>query len=53
MNVLKPKYSVKVAAPPPTQIFVMVAMHDYYYYILTRASPLQYKDEVPVKGAAH
>ncbi len=30
----------------------MVAMHDYYYCILTGASPLQHKDKVPAEGAA-
>ncbi len=28
---------------------LMVAMHDYYYCILTGASPLQHKDKVPAK----
>ncbi len=46
--------SVKGARTPPTQFFLlMVAMHDYYYCILTWASPLQHKDKVPAEGAAH
>ncbi len=31
----------------------MVAMHDYYYYISTRASPLQHKDQISAEGVAH
>ncbi len=40
---------LKGGCTPPTQSFV----NDYYYCILTGASPLLHKDKVPAEGAAH
>ncbi len=39
-----------VAAHLLRNFLLMVAMHDYYYYILTGASPLQQKDKVRAKA---
>ncbi len=36
-----------------TIVLLMVAMHDHYYFILTRATSLQHKDKVPAEGAAY
>ncbi len=44
---------LRVAAHRLRNFLLMVAMHDYYYCILTGASPLQHKDKVPAEGAAH
>ncbi len=38
---------LRVAAHRLHKFLLMVAMHDYYYCILTGASPLQHKDKVP------
>ncbi len=43
---------LRVAAHRLRNFLLMVAMHDYYYCILTGASPLQHKDKVPAEGAA-
>ncbi len=45
--------ALRVAAHRLRNFLLMVAMHDYYYCILTGASPLQHKDKVPAEGAAH
>ncbi len=45
--------TLRVAAHRLRNFLLMVAMHDYYYCILTGASPLQHKDKVPAEGAAH
>ncbi len=47
------KYTLRVAAHHLRNFLLMVAMHDYYYCILTGASPLLHKDKVPAEGAAH
>ncbi len=44
---------LRVPAHRLRNFLLMVAMHDYYYCILTGASPLQHKDKVPAEGAAH
>ncbi len=44
---------LRVAAHRLRNFLLMVAMHDYYYCILTGASPLLHKDKVPAEGAAH
>ncbi len=44
---------LKVTAHRLWNFLLMVAMHDYYYCILTGASPLQHKDKVPAEGTAH
>ncbi len=46
-------YQLRVAAHRLRNFLLMVAMHDYYYCILTGASPLLHKDKVPAEGAAH
>ncbi len=47
-------YSIlRVAAHRLLNFLLMVAMHDYYYCILTGTSPLQHKDKIPAEGAAH
>ncbi len=43
---------LRVATYRQRNFLLMVAMHDYYYCILTGASPLQHKDKVPAEGAA-
>ncbi len=45
--------AIRVPAHRLRNFLLMVAMHDYYYCILTGASPLQHKDKVPAEGAAH
>ncbi len=40
-----PLFGLKGGRTPPTHFLLMVAMHDYYYCILTGASPLQHKDK--------
>ncbi len=45
--------NLRVAAHRLRNFLLMVAMHNYYYCILTGASPLQHKDKVPAEGAAH
>ncbi len=40
---------LRVAAYRTRNFLLMVAMHDYDYYILTGASPLQHKDKVPAE----
>ncbi len=47
------KAQLRVAAHRLRNFLLMVAMHDYYYCILTGASPLLHKDKVPAEGAAH
>ncbi len=42
-----------IAAHRQRNFLFMVAMHDYYYCIITGASPLQHKDKVPAEGTAH
>ena len=44
---------LRVAAHRLRNFVLMVAMHNYYCCILTGASPLQHKDEVPAEGVAH
>ncbi len=44
---------LRVPAHRLRNFLLMVAMHDYYYCILTGASPLQHKVKVPAEGAAH
>ncbi len=51
--VLKQMSELRVPAHRLCNFLLMVAMHDYYYCILTGASPLQHKDKVPAEGAAH
>ncbi len=46
-------FSLRVATHRLRNFLLMVAMHDYYYCILTGASPLLHKDKVPAEGAAH
>ncbi len=45
--------SLRVATHHLRNFLLMVAMHNYYYCILTGASPLQHKDKVPAEGAAY
>ncbi len=47
------KRTLRVASHLLLNFLLMVAMHDYYYCILTGASPLLHKDKVPAEGAAH
>ncbi len=42
-------HGLRVAAHRLRNFLLMVAMHDYYYCILTGASPLLHKDKVPAK----
>ncbi len=46
-------YGLRVPAHRLRNFLLMVAMDEYYYCILTGASPLLHKDKVPAEGAAH